>query len=432
MAAFLGMRGTGDWGADERPTNFREGILYLNPNGSAPLTAITAKGRSRKVDDTTYSYWSKNLALQGGAVTGVYKDQALSSAWGGGDAGVVGSLVYVKTSAAIASEFRPAHTVLMVDKDNMAKTSFGKVLSVSQNGSSSYICVQLKAASTTGYLAAVDYIDIIGSANSEGSGIGDSISYNPTKYTNYTQILSTPLDITGTQLATRMRTKDAYLEAKREAALYHALGIENTGIFNPVAYEGVGDNGKPERYTMGMLGFINTYSSDNVLDFKNDAGTTSYKWIQAGEDWLDESFEVLFRYGSEERLCLCGSGALLGIAKLMKAAGTFNFTSKTGSYGVRVLEWVTPHGTVYFKTHPLFTQKPHMRNAMVLFEPQNIQYVYLQGRDTTYREDPGAKKAGYNRIDGIKEEYITEAGWEFHFPETFMYLQGVGLDGASV
>ena len=41
--AFLGMRGTGDWATDERPKNYRQGILYLYPNGSAPLTGLLSK-----------------------------------------------------------------------------------------------------------------------------------------------------------------------------------------------------------------------------------------------------------------------------------------------------------------------------------------------------------------------------------------------------
>jgi hypothetical protein len=44
--AIAGLRGTGDWGTDERPKNFREMILWRNPNGQAPLTAIMAKANS--------------------------------------------------------------------------------------------------------------------------------------------------------------------------------------------------------------------------------------------------------------------------------------------------------------------------------------------------------------------------------------------------
>ena len=45
-----------------------------------------------------------------------------------------------------------------------------------------------------------------------------------------------------------------------------------------------------------------------------------------------------------------------------------------------------------------------------------------------YKEDPNKNKGGFNNIDGLKEEYLTEMGVEFHHPDTFMILNGVGLD----
>lgn len=51
MGGFLGMRGTGDWGTDERPKSWREMILFLYPNGSMPLTAMMSKMKNEKVSD---------------------------------------------------------------------------------------------------------------------------------------------------------------------------------------------------------------------------------------------------------------------------------------------------------------------------------------------------------------------------------------------
>ena len=38
-----GLRGTGNWATDERPKDFRESILWLNPNGDTPITAFLGK-----------------------------------------------------------------------------------------------------------------------------------------------------------------------------------------------------------------------------------------------------------------------------------------------------------------------------------------------------------------------------------------------------
>ena len=51
---FLGMRGTGDWATNQRPENWRETILYLYPNGAAPLTAILSMMGDEKTDDPVF------------------------------------------------------------------------------------------------------------------------------------------------------------------------------------------------------------------------------------------------------------------------------------------------------------------------------------------------------------------------------------------
>ena len=59
MAAVAGLRGTGDWGTDERPKNFRELIMWRNPNGSAPLFALTSRIASESVNDPEFNWWDE-------------------------------------------------------------------------------------------------------------------------------------------------------------------------------------------------------------------------------------------------------------------------------------------------------------------------------------------------------------------------------------
>ncbi len=47
MTAVAGLRGSGDFATDERPKDFREYILWRNPNGNAPLTALLSKMAQR-------------------------------------------------------------------------------------------------------------------------------------------------------------------------------------------------------------------------------------------------------------------------------------------------------------------------------------------------------------------------------------------------
>ena len=95
--AFMGMRGTGDWVTDQRPKNWRQMMLLLFPEGDMPLNAILSKMPEESVNDPEFNWWTKNLADQGGAVTGVFTNTNLTTAYASG--GVVGQNVFVRTAA---------------------------------------------------------------------------------------------------------------------------------------------------------------------------------------------------------------------------------------------------------------------------------------------------------------------------------------------
>ena len=431
MSAFLGMRGTGDWATDQRPKNWRESILFLYPNGSMPLTAIMSKMKNEKTDDPEFYWWTKTLPTQSATVTGVYNDVALSSAYTSG--AVAGSVLYLKMTSADIIHFRAGHTVLLRDASNYTVDCVGKVTSVSTNGVNSYIAVKLLEADDNGSgndLSDCDKVIVIGSVNAEGAAMPSAIAYDPTKLFNYTQIFRTPLSITRTARRTKLRTGDQYKEAKREALELHGIEMEKAFLFG-VPYEGTGDNGKPERTTQGLLNCLRVNNASGVDDFQKNTSYTGKAWLDdgGGEDWLDNYLETTFRYGRAEKLAICGSGALLGLNKLARAGSHFTLTPTTKSYGISVTEWVTPFGTINLKTHPLFNIEATLRNSMLIIEPENLVYRFID--DTTFYGEGGKQAAeGTNggRIDGTQEEYLTEAGLEYHHPYTACFLNGVGLD----
>lgn len=420
---FLGMRGTGDWATDERPYNWRQGILYLYPNGSAPLTAILSKMGEEAVDDPQFHWWTKTLATQRATVTGVYTDAGLASAYTSG--GTSGQTLYVKMAEADADQFRAGHQVLLRDASNVDVDVNAKVTQVVKNGASSFAACKLLEAddnSATNDLSDCDVALIIGNINPEGGTTPDAIAYDPTKLYNYTQIWRTPLEITRTAQKTKLRTADSYKEAKREALEIHSIEMEKSFLWG-VKSEGVGSNGKPERSTDGLITCIKTNASGNVFNYVTDSDYSGQTWTQGGEDWLDESLEAIFRYGANEKLALCGSGAILGINRIAKASGNINLNPTTTAYGLKVVEWLTPFGSIYLKTHPLFSYETTNRNMMVIFEPSKLKYRYVD--DTSFKKDrqePGT--------DGSKDEYLTEAGLEYHHPSCFGILNGMNQDNA--
>ena len=383
MATFMGMRGSGDWVTDQRPKSWRETILYLYPNGKAPLTAILSKMSSEDVDDPQFHWWTESFQNQGGAISGIYDSAALSNTTSADLA--VGSVVYIKVAAAVVGHFRVGHQAVLRNTSDYSEDANGKIIQVVENVASSFVAFKSLQAVTVDPNGDYDRILIIGNVNSEGAAMPDAIAYDPVKWYNYTQIFRTPLSITRTAQKTKLRTGDAYQKAKMQALEYHSIEMEKAYLFGYPS-ETTGDNGKPERTTLGLInairgianasfgGYPATYTDYNgvVSDFPTaNSGST---WLEAGEDWIDTQLEQIFRYGDSEKLAFCGNQVLMGINKLIKTYGNYDINVKTAAYGLKVMEWVTPFGSVNFMSHPLFNLESSLRSSAVIFEPRNLKY----------------------------------------------------------
>lgn len=436
MATFMGMRGSGDWVTDQRPKSWRETILYLYPNGKAPLTAILSKMSSEDVDDPQFHWWTESFQNQGGAISGIYDSAALSNTTSADLA--VGSVVYIKVAAAVVGHFRVGHQAVLRNTSDYSEDANGKIIQVVENGASSFVAFKSLQAVTVDPNGDYDRILIIGNVNSEGAAMPDAIAYDPVKWYNYTQIFRTPLSITRTAQKTKLRTGDAYQKAKMQALEYHSIEMEKAYLFGYPS-ETTGDNGKPERTTLGLInairgianasfgGYPATYTDYNgvVSDFPTaNSGST---WLEAGEDWIDTQLEQIFRYGDSEKLAFCGNQVLMGINKLIKTYGNYDINVKTAAYGLKVMEWVTPFGSVNFMSHPLFNLESSLRSSAVIFEPRNLKYRYID--DTTFYPEGEKQNTGAGRVDARNEEYLTEAGLEFHHPIGWGFLTGWNQDG---
>src|SRR6056297_2622789 len=96
-ATFFGMRDTERWGVYDnvngrwipgtehelRPENWRDTLLYIEPNGTAPLTALMSRMKRQPTTDPQINWLTKSLPEQMGAVTGVFIDPTLATPYGG-------------------------------------------------------------------------------------------------------------------------------------------------------------------------------------------------------------------------------------------------------------------------------------------------------------------------------------------------------------
>jgi hypothetical protein len=249
----------------------------------------------------------------------------------------------------------------------------------------------------------------IGSAFSEGSGAPTASSRNPTKYYNYTQIFKTVYDITRTATKTRTRTGDPVKNDKKRKMFDHATAME-LGFFFGKRYETTGANGKPLRYTGGMLWFLSQYAPTMITAFTTTPTETAF---------TDAVYKV-FDYNSgagDERILFAGNGFLNSLNKLASSQSRtrVNFDGIVDVFGMRLQRWVLPQGTLYVKTHPLFNTHGRYTNDAAIIDPSSLKYRALL--DTTFKDNIQA-----NDADGQKGQWISEVGLEFEHAKTMGWI----------
>ena len=440
MAAFMGMRGNGDWATNQMPENWRETILHEFPNGDTPITGIMSMMASEATDSPVFHWWTKRLASQAGAVTSIYIDAGLGTeyvkATHSATHGQADDTVYAKMAEALAKEFRVGHKVTLRDESMFDVDVGGEVTGVNYNGASSYVAIKLleaddNSATTATYnLATVDRIIISGSTHSEGSAMPRAVAYDPVEFYNYTGIYRTALEMTRTAKKTHLRTGDQVEEAKREALELHGIEREKDIIWG-IRKSGTGANGKPKRSPWGILPFVKGNATNTAItgdsSFQDYRYTTNYSgqsWLDGGEDWLDDMLEYLGTYCKQDMVAVCGAGAITGLTKLAKYTGQIVMQpGPNDAYGMKFSTWVNPHVTLHIKKHPLLAREASTKYMMIIYDPKNIKDRILD--DTMYLPDRGPRG-----LDGEMSEYLTEAGPEFYFADQWQILDGVGKDSS--
>lgn len=385
MAGVAGLRGTGNWGTDERPKNFRESILWMNPNGSAPLFALTSKAKKRVVDDPEFSWWDEpnniyrlqvNGAL-GSSDTTIVVDTAdptattLSAAWGTATHLKPGDLLMVEP-AADATSFAPEVI---------------EVVSVSSD--TTFTVKRGRAGSSAASISDNVYLLLIGSSYAEGTAAPSAVSRNPIKYYNYTQIFKDSYELSGTADSTRARTGSPWSNDKKRKMFDHSLKIEMSMLFGQRS-EATGDNGKPIR-TMG--GLRSQIPSETTTVFGAAVTVNSF---------LDAVYKV-FNWDTpagDERICFCGNLALNELNKVVKASADVNYGGTITAYGMNFREFIMPQGRLLLRTHPLLNRHPTLYGkSMWILDFDSINYVALKDRDTKTRDNVQADdedvKRGY-------------------------------------
>lgn len=365
MSGIAGLRGTGDWGTDERPKNFREGILRFNPNGTAPIFALSSKAGKKSVDDPEFAWWCEGnvlirLQVNGASAAG---DSVITVDSADPTSTTLGA------NLGTATNLKPGD-ILLVEPTSDNATFNHELVEVDSVLSDTQFTARRGAGGTTAATIADNvFLTVIGSAYAEGTGVPRAVSRNPIKFSNFIQIFKDTYELTGTADVTRTRTNNNYSEDKKRKMYKHSSDIEWSMMFGRSS-ETTGDNGKPKRFMAGVRSIL---PSANVTVFTSAVTPSA---------WLDAIAPVFqFDTGAgDTRMVFAGNQALIELSKIFADEVIFNVTNTVKVYGMDFQEFNMPNGRVLLKSHPLLSQHSLYKKSAFVLDFDAIKYVTQKGR----------------------------------------------------
>lgn len=398
MTTFAGLRGTGSFGANERPQDFREMILWTNPNGTAPLFAMSAKMKKEACNDPQIHWWEETNDIGLATVNGAIGDATTTTIVVDTEVGEVGG----------ALQYAPGD-LLMVEEDTVAYTTeILEVVSVASDVSMEVI--RGAAGSTAASFGDGVNLLRIGSAHEEGSGSPPTVSKNPTKMTNFTQIFKTPYQLTRTAENTHFRTGDPLKNDQIRKSFVHSEKIEQA-LFWGKASEVTGGGGQPKRTMAGLR----TLVTSNVTVFTIDPTIDTF--IAA----LSPVFDYEAGSAGDQRLIYAGNGAINFLNSLIAGDSStrINYDGIIKMYGQTLRQFTIPQGSFAIKSHPLLNTHPLFTYSMFVVNPAGLIYRPLKSSDTKIQ-----KNIQLPDEDLRKDQWLTECTFELHYERSFAYISG--------
>lgn len=396
---------------DDNVFRFLENRTQINHTDRSFNLAAAVNGGSAVVADTSYAFTVDDGA--GAAISFLTKGMVFAVSSLDSAAGYTQVLVRVESGPAAGS----------------ASTTFqGRIIDLSGN-------------TATGYniLSDNDSAQIIGTSFEEGTASPDTFSDTLDDGFGYTQIFKTACELTNTAIATRHRGyANEFDRIWAQKLREHKIDIERAMLFGQKArVQGV-------QYTEGLVGNIlknvSPVVDDSALAYSSGKGY--YRSCTTAEltyDRLLSDMEVIFdpaRGGASEKLVMAslpvisffnkmGDGAFIDASSgYSNAPYRVNMDNVEGSFGHKLMEINTVHGSMFLVKQPLF--RGIASGMMVMADMSQLAYRPLVGnginRDTQIMTNVQSADE-----DLRKDMILTEAGLEITLPESHALYNVEGL-----
>lgn len=406
-------------------------FVYLSNVAKTPTTDPVFRfleNRS-KIDWTSRDFYLANSMDESNVTAGSSYTFSVDDGSASIDWLIKGMVFAVQTadgSAGAAADVSAAQVIVRVETapvDAGAYTTFtGKVISLSNSA------------------AGTDYNDlsdgancqIIGTSYKEGTGAPDVWSSTLEDDYGYTQIFKTAAEMTNTAIATNYRGYANEWDRIWNLKLReHKVDIERGMLFGQRArIDGL-------QYTEGLVGHIlSNCANPQTNHAANLSYTSGQPYIRSeetanmGYDVFLRDFEVLFdpaRGGSENKLALASMPVVTYFNKLSggfvdnsidnQSRYNFDANKREGSFGHKVLQIETVHGSLSLIKEPLF--RGVSSGFLLLADMSQVAYRPLIGNGLN-RDTHIVSNVQASDEDLRKDMILTEAGLEITIPETQM------------
>ena len=453
--AILGLVSTESTSA-QRWTNIRRRVFYEYPNGAAPLIGILSLMKEEETNDPKFSWWEKRLKEQKTATASTGSSKGPFYINSGGSWTVPDPVTFTAPAETgeTATEyrvkvedttlFRVGHVFkIEVAAAGSTQTLRGVVTNVVSSTVLQFYVLETVASVDNGATNENVGLEVLVIGNAFPEGVVDlssEVYYLPVNPENYAQIFRTPFSFTGPELVTPVKFDDTgiYKDKAKQHSIDHMVEVELAFLFGTKkkyvptgAADPTTGTGLPLYTTGGILWFLKQWeagslyentaatsdSDDNKRIITNASGTIN---LRSYNTYL----ERIFRYSnnaSNEKLAFCGSGALQTLNEMYMGTSSLVYYPPNGdTFGMEIVAHKTPFGTVYYKSHPLFSRNSTLRFSILFVDVHNLRYRPYSKRDTQLLKNRQPNDADYR-----KDEWFTHAGLELRMPESFMYLQNV-------
>jgi hypothetical protein len=395
MAGVAGLRGTGDWGVDERPKSFREKILWLEPNGDSPIFALSGKAGKHDISDPEFSWWCETMNIVRLVTNAAFSTTDTTITVTGADPAAGATFTNPYGNAA---HLKPGD-ILMVEPATLLNFNPELLYVVEVADGTTVIVMRGVGGSTAAAIPSGAGLLLLESAYAEGTSSPRATTRNPVKFTNFTQIFKDSYELTATADVTKARTGDAWSNDKKRKMFDHARAIEFSCLFSSKRNETTGGNGKPIRFTSGVRGFIPTA---NVKYF-NTAVTTDDIMIALKPAW-----DFSMPGSGDTRIGFIGSAGLLELGRIIKNDDSvmMQLGDTIKMWGMNFRELTMPWGRLLLKSHALLSRSVVFGRSLYVMDFNALKWAPMPGRDTKTHDDVQLKD------EDLRRGYVqTEGGW---------------------